>query len=939
MKKTLLKAFSLLLLLVAGVQSAAAQETVRQIYFSDITDWAADATEVAAQTRFEKQAFSISISGDAVVEPTKTTNSRTGHVTFAAGKSGAINISAIKAISSLEIEETVGRGGGNGICIEVKGDGDADWVKLLDETVTSTSTKEVAVERKNVAVRITNINESKALYLCSLKIKGNVSESLIPTLGTFSINGNQYDATALFTEQNDGTMAADIQLSKKSAMVGDSNPIADAVATAGTVKGITYEGTATACKAVITVGNDVDDVQYVANISQKPDCTVNFVLKSNNDVVETRTVEQDSPVGAFPEYNPGAQMLRGVFAKEIFTTGEKQNFDTYRKISTDEIITKDVTFYLIVNDEETSSDPRHEYQFADHINGKANNYFYMEDHEGIEVVSGQAEYSNAAHGWLFKSGTQVKLQISDESLVAAYLCSNTPAGSTITLTTAAGSQYDLHTVGSADAKAAADNMVATQILMYEGESATLTFNGDCYVHAINVTNELGYRLEEFSGYMTVAADDVEGYLAAVEIANGTEGGAKIFLPDGTYDLGERVLTTITNDNVSIVGQSMEKTIIKNAPLVTKEGINLTATLRNNANDLYLQDLTLQNDMPYYNSTSGAGRGVALLDQGKNTICKNVRLLSYQDTYYSHKASNFYWEDSEIHGTVDYLCGDGDVVYNRVKLVNENRQAGATPNGSTTVAAPYTSASCKWGYVFLDCTIDCKSATFNLGRSWGGESKLNYIRTTLLQPQALEAGRFTASGMNVAAFGFYEYGTMDAEGNNICPESKVINFTHSTGNREYETILTADQAAQYTVANIYGEWAPDKIAAQIILNESMLENESTIAAALSSSDAFLVTLTGSQTGNLLMSQEEVKDMFTPDLLDLARDPEAGLGVAVRAANGRGGFGPALAISTAPDAIASLPAEPAKKALVFNLAGQRVADSSRGLLISNGKKYIK
>jgi hypothetical protein len=68
-------------------------------------------------------------------------------------------------------------------------------------------------------------------------------------------------------------------------------------------------------------------------------------------------------------------------------------------------------------------------------------------------------------------------------------------------------------------------------------------------------------------------------------------------------------------------------------------------------------------------------------------------------------------------------------------------------------------------------------------------------------------------MNVAADKFKEYATTNAVGVISTPESNIINFTHSSGNNKFETVLSADEAAQYTVANIFGEWAPDKIAAQ------------------------------------------------------------------------------------------------------------------------------
>jgi pectin methylesterase-like acyl-CoA thioesterase len=93
---------------------------------------------------------------------------------------------------------------------------------------------------------------------------------------------------------------------------------------------------------------------------------------------------------------------------------------------------------------------------------------------------------------------------------------------------------------------------------------------------------------------------------------------------------------------------MDGTIIRNAPAVANEGISKTATLLNNGSYNYFQDLTIENALDYYNAGS-AGRAVTLQDKGNYTICKNVRLKSYQDTYYSNNANGkFYFEDSDIH---------------------------------------------------------------------------------------------------------------------------------------------------------------------------------------------------------------------------------------------------------------------------------------------------
>jgi hypothetical protein len=62
-------------------------------------------------------------------------------------------------------------------------------------------------------------------------------------------------------------------------------------------------------------------------------------------------------------------------------------------------------------------------------------------------------------------------------------------------------------------------------------------------------------------------------------------------------------------------------------------------------------------------------------------------------------------------------------------------------------------------------------------------------------------------MNSAADGFYEYNTMDESGKNISPASNVIECTHKNGNKKYETIIDAEEAANYTKEKVF-ENAPD-----------------------------------------------------------------------------------------------------------------------------------
>ena len=438
----------------------------------------------------------------------------------------------------------------------------------------------------------------------------------------------------------------------------------------------------------------------------------------------------------------------------------------------------------------------------------------------------------------------------------------------------------------------------------------------------NVVDFVQY--DEATGYYCIPANDANSFLIALASANAT-GNAKIFLPNGKYDLGELVLTQISGNNISIIGESMEGTILVNAPAVENEGIGTTATLLNTSDNLYLQDLTIQNALDYYKSGS-AGRAVCLQDKGANTIQKNVRMLSYQDTYYSNRASNRYWEDSEIHGTVDYLCGDGNVVYNRVALVNESRSVDPG-NGEDVVAAPNCTASTdarkNYGYVFLDCTVKSECKQFTFARSWGGESTCYWINTKVLD-NSLAASRWTTAGMNIAAYCFKEYNTTDAEGNVTTPASNVVNFTHNTGNREYETVLTAEEAAALTTDNIFGDWKPEQYTAQFDAVDFFTDGKTLIWASVEGAPAYAIVKDGA-----------IAAILDANATSYTMEEEGTY--ELRVANLRGGFG-APAAPQDIVSIESVEVAPTATGITYNMFGQRV-NNAKGICIVDGKKVVK
>lgn len=309
------------------------------------------------------------------------------------------------------------------------------------------------------------------------------------------------------------------------------------------------------------------------------------------------------------------------------------------------------------------------------------------------------------------------------------------------------------------------------------------------------------------GQYDAVVANVDEFLAALKKADGSN-RFRIFLHDGTYDLGTACLTTVPG-NVSLIGESMENTIIVNDP--QSEGIGVTATLCTGGENIYMQDLTLKSvDYDRLRDTGASmGRCVVLQENASKAVYKNVRLLSNQDTYYTRATKRTYWEGGMITGTVDYLCGGGDVFFNGVTLYNNKRGSG------DCITAPATSSA--WGYVFSNCTIDGaaeQDGNYSLGRPWQGSPRAVYINTTMkIIPSA--AGW---SDMGAVPGLFAEYNSHTESGAPVDCSNRKTSFSSNGQNVavSYNPVLTEEEAAKFTVENVLAGddgWQPQLLTEQ------------------------------------------------------------------------------------------------------------------------------
>ena len=504
----------------------------------------------------------------------------------------------------------------------------------------------------------------------------------------------------------------------------------------------------------------------------------------------------------------------------------------------------------------------------------ANQIFYPEDHETVEANNGA--FHDATHGWYFDANGSIRVQVAGNAVVVVTLCKYSESGDVVV----ANGETELNKFSVVKNSTPDGTELTAQ---YKGEAGWLTVSWTAkqYIHKVVVYNVLDFlEKDESTGYFIVPANDAASLLMALVQA---ESGDKIFLPNGTYDLGETCLTTIGKNNIAIIGQSMEGVIIKNAPL--KPGIGATATLKINKNvqNTYLQDLTLFDNYDYYKNNDGVG--VALQDQGTKTICKNVRLLGFQDTYYSNLVGGLkYFEDCEIHGTVDFICGDGSVYFKNNALVCEKRQKDG--GGSDAVTASNADASDK-GYVFESCAIRygeeqaSKLPVVSLGRAWNNKPKTVFLNTILADDLVMtkdasaqkdKIARWTLGGMNVLPELFGEYNSVNAAGDVVSPVSNNVTFVLGSNEKEMETILTAEQAATYTMAYTLGDWAATAAADA---TQAECEKE---ASQFEADAIYLAEADGEQP--ILFKGSEFFDKVA--LYN-------GIDYSIRKANARGGFG--------------------------------------------------
>ena len=267
---------------------------------------------------------------------------------------------------------------------------------------------------------------------------------------------------------------------------------------------------------------------------------------------------------------------------------------------------------------------------------------------------------------------------------------------------------------------------------------------------------------------------------------------RIYVAPGTYTetTGANANLNISKAYVSLIGTgaSPSDVVIQNAVA----GLTGATRLQSGATDFVATNLTFSNTFGDNN-----GQAVALRGSADRATFKNCRFIGFQDTLLVDNNSRQYFKDCYITGDTDFIFGNATAVFDTCTI-------NSTDAGYVTAAE--TSPTTANGLIFLDCTLTASGAqvskpnTTYLGRPWhwdqGKIPSTIYIRTRM-GPHVIAAGWNpwdAANNTNPDATTRYsEFGSMDANGAPL----------NTSGRVSWADPMTAQQAANYTLTNIFG----------------------------------------------------------------------------------------------------------------------------------------
>jgi pectinesterase len=254
----------------------------------------------------------------------------------------------------------------------------------------------------------------------------------------------------------------------------------------------------------------------------------------------------------------------------------------------------------------------------------------------------------------------------------------------------------------------------------------------------------------------------------------------IHVKNGIYK--EKVAILEGNSQLSIIGESIDKTVISFGDYFDKinRGRNstfYTYTLKVGASDFVLENITVEN------SAGPIGQAVALHVEGDHCVFRNCRFLGNQDTVYvAGKFSRQYFMNCYIEGTTDFIFGEATAVFEQCTLHCK---------ANSFITAASTPEEKPFGFVFINCKITADPGVDKvfLGRPWRSFAKVAYLNCELGNFICPEGWDNWSKAQNEKTAQFAEYNN-SGEG---APTNRRVDWSIKLNKKE---------ASKFTKGNIF-----------------------------------------------------------------------------------------------------------------------------------------
>lgn len=213
----------------------------------------------------------------------------------------------------------------------------------------------------------------------------------------------------------------------------------------------------------------------------------------------------------------------------------------------------------------------------------------------------------------------------------------------------------------------------------------------------------------------------------------------ILIKAGTYK--EKIVIADSKQAVTLIGEgdvvlTYDDYASKHNRFGEEMGTSGSASIYIYGDDFYAENITFEN------SAGPVGQAVAAFVSGDRAMFKNCRFKGHQDTLYTYgKTSRQYYENCYIEGTVDFIFGWSEAVFNRCTICSI---------GKGYLTAPSTDEGRPYGYIFYDCDLVAKEGVTDvyLSRPWRPYGQAVYIRCNM--------------GSHIKPEGWHNWGSKDKE---------------------------------------------------------------------------------------------------------------------------------------------------------------------------------